>query len=140
MLKTTRFAAATALLALLAANCATPTPASRVPHNVIIFVADGLRYGSVTAADAPELLAARREGVDFANSHSVYPTLTTVNAAAIATGHFPGDTGNFANYIYAGEPALPHSSGSRIAAIENDATLADLDARFGGNYLHEQTL
>ncbi|MBI3438281.1 MAG: alkaline phosphatase family protein [Proteobacteria bacterium] len=138
MIKTVRIVAAAAISAALAASCAT-TPAS-APHNAVIFVADGLRYGSVNETDAPELFAARRDGVDFANSHSVYPTLTTVNASAIATGHFPGDTGNFANYIYANEPALPHAGGSRIAAIEDDNILADLDARFGGNYLREQTL
>lgn len=136
MIRTVRLAAAAALL-VLAASCAT-APAS-APRNALIFVADGLRYGSVTEADAPELFAARRAGVDFANSHSVYPTLTTVNASAIATGHFPGDTGNFANYIYVNEPPLAHAGG-RIAAIEDDNVLAELDARFGGNYLHEQTL
>ena len=28
----------------------------------------------------------RREGVDFANSHAVFPTVTRVNAATLATG------------------------------------------------------
>ena len=138
MIRTVRLAAVCALMALVT-NCATPA-APPVPHNVIIFVADGLRYNSVNDTDAPALAALRRDGVDFANSHSIYPTLTTVNASAIATGHFPGDTGNYANYIYAGEPALAHANGSRIAAIEDDNILAELDARFGGNYLHEQTL
>ena len=38
-----------------------------------------------------------RDGVTFRNSHSVYPTLTMPNAAALATGHYPGDTGVFGN-------------------------------------------
>ena len=37
------------------------------------------------------------EGVDFRNSHSLYPTVTTPNASAIATGHYIGDTGDFGN-------------------------------------------
>jgi hypothetical protein len=126
--------------ALLLAACTTTSQHAAAPHNVIIFVADGLRYGSVNQTDAPALSAARHEGVDFANSHSVYPTLTTVNASAIATGHFPGDTGNFGNYIYAGAEPLAHTRGSVVAPIEDDNVLADLDARFDGNYLHEQTL
>src|SRR5262249_6601060 len=66
------------------ASCATPAPeAPAAPHNVVIFVADGMRYGSVDQTNAPELFAAKQEGVDFANSHSIYPTLTTVNASAI---------------------------------------------------------
>ena len=138
MVKTMRYAAASALLALLAASCATTPTAA--PHNALIFVADGLRYGSVNQTDAPAFAAVQREGVNFANSHAVYPTLTTVNAAAIATGHFAGDNGDFANIIYPGEPPPPHASGARVIGFEDDATLADLDGRFAGNYLREQTL
>ena len=127
-----------ALLTLV--GCATEQQTAHAPHNVIIFVADGLRYGSVNDRDAPALAQARREGVDFANSHAIFPTLTTVNASAIATGHFPGDTGNYANVIYPGEPWLDHAGFSRAAPLEDDLILADLDGRFGGNYLHETTL
>jgi arylsulfatase A-like enzyme len=128
-------------LALALASCTTPTTTAQAqPHNVIIFVADGLRYGSVNEADAAGLAAVRRDGVDFANSHSVYPTLTTVNAAALATGHSPGDHGDFANAAYPGEPWLPNSGFSRVVGYEDDAILADMDARFGGNYLHETGL
>ncbi len=141
MLKMERCAAASALVALLTASCATQAPqAPAVPHNIIIFVADGLRYGSVNETDAPAFAAVRHEGVDFANSHSIYPTLTTVNAASIATGHYPGDHGDFANVVYPGEPWLPHSGFSRTIGFEDDVQLADMDARFGGDYLHEQGL
>jgi len=43
------------------------------------------------------MAAVKAEGVAFANSHAMYPTLTTVNAASIASGHYPGDTGDDAN-------------------------------------------
>ena len=79
-----------------------PLKAQQQPHNVIIFVADGLRRNSVNATDAPTLLKLRTTGVDFANSHSVYPTFTTANASAIATGHGLGDTGDYANAFYPG--------------------------------------
>lgn len=129
-----------AAAALLSA-CATSAPqTAHAPHNVVVFVSDGMRYSSVTESDAPAMFAAKREGVDFANSHSIYPTLTTVNASAIATGHAPGDTGNFGNFIYAGLPPLPHAQGSVIAPIEDDNILAELDTRFNGNYLRESTL
>jgi len=138
MLKLVRYAAVSAILVLLAASCAT-TPAS-TPHNVLIFVADGLRYGSVTEADAPGFAAVQRDGVNFVNSHAVYPTLTTVNAAAIATGHFAGDNGDFGNVVHPGEPPMPHANGSHVVGFEDDTALTDIDARFGGNYLNEQTL
>src|SRR5450755_622378 len=72
------------------------------PRSVVIFVADGLRAGSVNTEDAPTMAALRQQGVSFLNSHALFPTFTTPNAAAIATGHYPGDTGDFANALYTG--------------------------------------
>ncbi len=110
------------------------------PHNVIIFVADGLRSGIVTPETAPALATVRAEGVDFQNSHSMFPTVTTPNASAIATGHKLGDSGDFANIVYAGSPALAASFSSLAAGLEDDPTLAQMDDRFGGNYLNETSL
>jgi Type I phosphodiesterase / nucleotide pyrophosphatase len=110
------------------------------PHNVIIFVADGLRSGIVTPETAPALAAVRAEGVDFRNSHSLFPTVTTPNASAIATGHKLGDTGDFANIVYAGSPALAASFASLTAGLEDDAAQVQMNDRFGGNYLHETSL
>jgi arylsulfatase A-like enzyme len=113
---------------------------ARRPHNVIIFVADGLRSGIVTPETAPALAQVRQEGVDFRNSHSLFPTVTTPNASAIATGHRLGDTGDFANMVFAGEPALPAAYGSLAAPLEDDQVLADMDRRFDGDYLGETSL
>ena len=106
------------------------------PHNVILFVADGLRSEIVTPETAPALAAVRDQGVDFANSHSVFPTVTTVNASALATGHLPGDTGDFGNNIYVGA-ALGLPINSSIAPVEDDDAIGLLNQRFGGNYLGE---
>ncbi|HZC17355.1 MAG TPA: alkaline phosphatase family protein [Caulobacteraceae bacterium] len=110
------------------------------PHNVIIFVADGLRSGVVTPETAPDLAAVRGEGVDFQNSHSLFPTVTTPNASAIATGHRLGDTGDFGNSIYTGQPALPSAFLSLAATFEDDAVIGDMNGRYGGNYLGETSL
>jgi hypothetical protein len=45
-------------------------------RNIIIFVADGLRFGSVNAIDTPTLFSIRQNGVNFAGSHSLFPTLS----------------------------------------------------------------
>jgi len=127
-----KFAAALCL-ALLAA------PAQAAPHNIIIFVADGLRYGSVTQDNMPNMFKLKAAGVDFTNSHSLFPTITSVNASAIATGHYIGDTGDFGNAIYTGM-AMDSMKGSPVAGLENDAVLAEMNRRFGGNYLNEDTL
>jgi Type I phosphodiesterase / nucleotide pyrophosphatase len=115
------------------------------PRNVIVFVADGLRHGSVNAKDTPALWAVRTQGVNFANSYSLFPTLTTANASAIATGHRLGDTGDFANALYTGYRVFDTGNfdrgpGTIAPFVESDQVLADLDSHFGGNYLNETTL
>lgn len=133
------------LVALLASCTILSLTAARAadqadpPHNLIIFVADGLRSHIVTDETAPTIASLRREGVDFANSHSVYPTLTTANASAIATGHQLGDTGDFANSIYTGFP-VQAQGGSPTPFLENDAVLAELGTAFGGNFLNETSV
>src|SRR5579872_6303909 len=121
---------------LLIAPAAAQAPA---PHNVIIFVADGLRYGNVEPGNMPNMARLKRDGVDFTNSHSLYPTVTTVNASAIATGHGIGDTGDFGNTLYVAQPIIS-LKGSTLGFLENDTVLAEMNQKFGGNYLNETTL
>ena len=125
-------------LALFITPALAQPPAPR-PHNIIIFVADGLRYGSVEPNNMPNMFKLKSEGVDFTNSHSLFPTITTVNASAITTGHYIGDTGNFGNTLYTATP-VDTMKGEPIAALENDDVLAEMNKKFGGNYLNEETL
>src|SRR5262245_46892290 len=67
---------------------------------VIVFVVDGLRPDAITVEDTPTLHRLRSEGVEFTNSHAVFPTVTRVNAAAIATGTQPGTNGVVGNQMY----------------------------------------
>ncbi len=129
-----------------AAHPASASPRQSPPRNVIIFVADGLRRGSVNATDAPTMLRLRREGVDFANSHAVFPTVTTANASAIATGHQLGDTGDFANALYFGFPIFDdgrlagYTPGSVTPFLESDPVLSDVTGRFPrADYLDEES-
>ena len=115
------------------------------PRNAIIFVADGLRHGSVNATDTPALYRVRAQGVHFANSHSVFPSQTMPNAAAIATGHYPGDTGQFANQIFIGYPLFDGGTfgeepGTMVPDVEEPFVLGDINEHFGGNYLREASI
>jgi arylsulfatase A-like enzyme len=71
-----------------------------LPPLVFVVVIDGLRPDSIDANDTPNLERLRREGVSFANAHSVFPTATRVNAAAIATGTYPGTNGIMHNTVF----------------------------------------
>ena len=53
---------------------------------------DGLRPDFVTAERTPNLFEMANEGVRFARHHSVYSTITMVDAATIPTGEPPGST------------------------------------------------
>lgn len=137
-------AAAIFLLSALAA-CAAPqlprggTSPLGKPHNVILFVADGLRGRIVDRQSAPAIAELRDRGSYFPNSHSLFPTFTTANASAMATGHQLGDTGDFSNTIYTARP-VASAAGSVTPFLENDAVLSEVDAQFGGNYLDEETI
>jgi hypothetical protein len=125
-------------LGLAAAMSIGPAAATlAAPHNILLFVPDGLRASVVSDDTAPVLAALRRAGVDFANPHALFPTLTTANASAMSTGHYLGDTGDFANTIYTGYVA---STGSAVPFLEDDTLLGDIDSHFAGDYLDEATL
>jgi arylsulfatase A-like enzyme len=127
------------LASALCLAAATAQAQPQRPHNLIIFVADGLRSEIVEQETAPNLAALRMAGVDFCNSHSLYPTITTPNASTIATGHLIGDTGNFGNSLYVAFPT-PSAAGSTVPFLENDAVLNDVEEHFDGNYLNETSL
>ena len=123
---------------LLSATLAGPLPAL-AQQNVIVFVADGLRAAAVSPERAPTFAKVRDTGVNFANSHALFPTVTTANASAIATGHYLGDTGDFGNSIYSGFP-IAAAGGIVTPFIQNNAILAELNQHHGGNFIAERTL
>ena len=116
-----------------------PPARSEKPHNLVLFVPDGLRALNVTPQTAPTMAAVRDGGVDFRNPHSMFPTFTSANASAFATGHLLGDTGDFSNTIYVGFP-VKTANDSATPFLESDAVLGEVDAHFSGNYLDEDSI
>jgi len=130
----------TRLLASVALALAVPFAAhAQAPQNIIVFVADGLRAAAVSPERAPTFARVRDTGVNFSNSHSLFPTVTTANASAIATGHFLGDTGDFGNSIYSGFPVAA-AGGIVTPFIQDNAILAELNQHHGGNFIAERSL
>jgi predicted AlkP superfamily pyrophosphatase or phosphodiesterase len=76
-----------------------PADAGRATLNLVL-VLDGLRPDAITPEETPNLWRLRQEGVNFTNSHAVFPTVTRVNATAIATGTYPDRNGILGNRIY----------------------------------------
>lgn len=91
-------AVAASLPAALPAAAATK-PAGTAALN-LVFVLDGLRPDSINGSDTPNLARLRNQGVEFAASHSVTPTVTRVNASAIGSGYYPSGSGIVGNSMY----------------------------------------
>lgn len=130
---------ATKILSTTVAFAAFAQAPAAPPHNIVLFVADGLRFRMVDDRTAPTMAAIAREGVSLRNSHALFPTFTTANASGLATGHMLGDTGDFSNTIYTGFE-VPSAGNSSTPFLENDAVLGEVDAHFSGNYLDEATI
>ena len=126
-------------LGLILVSVGSALAQNSTPHNIILFVPDGLRGRIVTEETAPAMAAVRDKGVNFKNSHSLFPTFTTANASAMATGHYLGDTGDFSNTIYTGYPVGP-ADGTVTPFLEVNPVILDADEHFGGDYLNEETI
>jgi arylsulfatase A-like enzyme len=97
-----------ALLAMLIAMLAVPA-AQAPPHQVLVIVVDGLRPDYVTPDVMPVLSRLGRRGTVFAAHHSVFPTVTRVNASSFVTGVYPEAHGLMGNTIY-----VPSASPTRV--------------------------
>jgi arylsulfatase A-like enzyme len=102
---------------------------------VILFVVDGLRPDAITVEDTPTLHRLRSEGVTFTHSHAVFPTVTRVNAATLATGAQPGTHGIVGNQMY-----VPAVDASRALGTDSHRRLLEVDRATGGRLVLVETL
>ncbi len=120
-----RLFAALIILGLVTSTRAAPATS----HPSLVIVIDGLRPDYVTPELMPRLHAFGEAGVVAEAHHSVFPTVTRVNSASIATGTYPGTHGLMHNTIY-----LPDASPNAIDT--GDANLLiDAHAKRGGKIL-----
>ena len=68
-------------------------------RTIIVFF-DGLRPDYITKADMPNLYAFKQQGTYGNSHHSVFPTVTRLNAASYATGSYPDTHGIMGNIIF----------------------------------------
>jgi arylsulfatase A-like enzyme len=90
-------AAVTAALALGAAGSRAQQPP---PRTHLVIVVDGLRPDYVTPEVMPRLFRLGQRGTSFRAHHSVFPTVTRVNASSFVTGAYPETHGLMGNIIY----------------------------------------
>lgn len=93
-----------------------------LPRLVAIFVIDGLRPDSINERDTPTIARLSREGVEYINSHAVFPTVTRVNTATLTTGAYPvlhGIVGN-SMYVPAVNERAPFDTGDHTQLLKLD--------------------
>jgi predicted AlkP superfamily pyrophosphatase or phosphodiesterase len=108
-------------VAVLAQGAASQTPAS-APRAQLVIVVDGLRPDYVTPALMPRLTRLGQRGTVFNAHHSVFPTVTRVNASSMATGVYPEAHGLLGNTVYV--PAVNATKGLDTGSRENLEAIA----------------
>jgi arylsulfatase A-like enzyme len=73
---------------------------SQDKNRVLIVFFDGLRPDYITAEAMPNLYAFKQQGAYGNQHHSVFPTVTRVNASSYSTGSYPGTHGLMGNTVY----------------------------------------
>jgi arylsulfatase A-like enzyme len=74
--------------------------AQQPPRTHLVIVVDGLRPDDVTPTGMPRLFRLGQRGIVFTAHHSVFPTVTRVNASSFVTGAYPETHGLMGNNIY----------------------------------------
>ncbi len=126
-----------ALLAALPFAALAKTDSETAPRarHVVLIVWDGMRPDFVSAENTPQLWQLAQAGVTFRRHHSVYPSLTSVNATALATGVFPQRSGVIANWAF-----RPDLAGEKPARMDDAETIRKGDALTEGHYLGAPTI
>jgi predicted AlkP superfamily pyrophosphatase or phosphodiesterase len=84
----------------------------------LVYIFDGLRPELVREDLMPNLWALRQRGTWFERSHCVFPPVTRVNAASLATGSYPSRHGISSNTLY-----LPNRSGETPFGTTGDVAI-----------------
>jgi len=104
-------------------------------RHVVMVVWDGMRPDFVNEQNTPTLWKLAGEGVTFRRHHSIYPTATNVNGAALATGVHPSRNTLLANREY--RPQIHPRKASEHADPE---VIRKGDETSGGKYLALPTI
>lgn len=110
----------------------TTTPADL--RTLIVFF-DGLRPDYITPEQMPNLYAFSKRAAYGKQHHSVFPTVTRVNASSYSTGSYPGTHGLLGNTVYF--PQVNKTAGLNTG---DAAQLQKIEAATGGNLLTAPSL
>ncbi len=102
----------------------------RDDFRTLLVIFDGLRPDYITPDLMPNLYSLGKSGGFGKQHHSVFPTVTRVNAPSLATGTYPQKHGILGNTIY-----LPGLASSRIINTGNANELMEVSKATSGDLL-----
>ena len=105
-----------------------------LPRTHLVIIVDGLRPDYVTPEVMPRLAGLGQRGIVFTAHHSVFPTVTRVNASSLVTGAYPEAHGLMGNTIY-----VPRASATQTFDTGKREHLAEVE-RAEGRLLTSPTL
>jgi predicted AlkP superfamily pyrophosphatase or phosphodiesterase len=115
------------VLAGVIAVLASPRAQTPPRNTYLVIVVDGLRPDYITPSLMPRLLRLGRRGIVFNAHHSVYPTVTRVNASSLSTGAYPETHGLLGNTVYV--PSANATRGLDTGASANLDSIAQAEGR-----------
>jgi predicted AlkP superfamily pyrophosphatase or phosphodiesterase len=104
--------------------------AAGTASHVVLVVWDGMRPDFVSEETTPTLSALARDGVTFLHHHPVYISATEVNATALATGVYPGQSGIIGNHEF-----RPTFDAFKPVDLDSLAVARQGDALTGNHYV-----
>lgn len=110
-------------------------PAQAAGPKTLLIVMDGLRPDYVSAERMPNLYAFGEANVVYQHHHSVFPTVTRVNASSIVTGCYPGRHGLMDNAVY-----IPEANPEKAMSASERGNLEQIEQATGGKLLQVPTL
>ena len=118
---------------LLAIACVSFSQQKKLHTLIVVF--DGLRPDYITPELMPNVYALKQSGAYGDRHHSVYPTVTRVNASAYATGSYPEHSGILGNTIY-----LSKVNAAQTLNTGDAASMQQADQALKGRLLTAQSL
>ena len=112
------------LLTLLFANgISAQTVSNKSNIRTLIVFFDGLRPDYITPELMPNLYLFSKKGSYGKQHHSVFPTVTRVNASSLSTGCYPGSHGLMGNTVYF--PQIKETAGLNTGDAEELNKIAE---------------
>src|SRR5215467_4701681 len=130
-----QFISGLVISSLAAAVATAAEPLATSARLILVLMVDGRRRDASNTEDTPSLFKLRQEGVNYLNGHSVFPTVTRVNATAMATGTYPGKNGIVGNTLY-----VPKVNPNRAFNNDDYKNLLKLDEVTQGNMVLVKSL